>query len=302
MTMSIADILSRIEEFLVKLNSLTFQVQRIDHPSHASPSVVVMPQSAFTSTTASRRSCQRASTGNKLAAPTTTPSSRRIPAPHSLRSLSTQSTLDKVTISMQIPDSAAGYVIGRAGTGLCQITEFSWAKVSVVPIHGPSSDRVITIQGSHSEMGDAIVAIGRQMAGKCVCNSRPKKMSGKGGASQPPSGPVPPPTPTLIPTQRTVPSSQPTETATLLPSMSQSHTGDVASTLLTPMDISTTPTLTVPGRTSPMTIGRVEQHFNKMTIAERTAYVARLQQTETSRSDRPPAQTARRSCGRGGGR
>lgn len=155
--------------------ALPFDVQKINHKSSTGPSaIIIMPQLASTSTH-SWQLRKQSSTGNKLTPPPPIPSSRKIPAQQTLQNTSTKAALNKVTITMQIPNSAAGFVIGHVGTGLCQISDFSHAKVSVAPPYGPSGGWVVTIVGTCATMGDAIVALGKQMAGKCVHTPRPKK-------------------------------------------------------------------------------------------------------------------------------
>ena len=55
---------------------------------------------------------------------------------------------EKITTTLSIPDSQAGHVVGRAGTGLCQISDISHTKVSLSPtVH--SSSCAITIRGTN---------------------------------------------------------------------------------------------------------------------------------------------------------
>ena len=69
-----------------------------------------------------------------------------------------------ITLSMAVLDSMAGHVIGRAGTGLRLIHDFSHVKVNISSHVGPAASRTVTIRGTSKEVGDAVVTIGRQIA------------------------------------------------------------------------------------------------------------------------------------------
>src|SRR5258708_1777347 len=64
-----------------------------------------------------------------------------------------------ITATLTVLDAVAGHVIGRAGTGLCQIHDFSHAKVAMSSHISPSASCAITIQGSPHEVGDALIAV-----------------------------------------------------------------------------------------------------------------------------------------------
>ncbi len=85
---------------------------------------------------------------------------RCLPAHTSRDPPSTPST-PSITLSMVIPDAMMGHVISRAGTGLCQIHNYSHVKIQVSPHVGLLASHTITIQGTSKEVGDAFVAIGQ---------------------------------------------------------------------------------------------------------------------------------------------
>src|SRR5258708_35580438 len=65
-----------------------------------------------------------------------------------------------ITATLAILDAVAGHIIGRAGTGLRQIHDFSHTKVAMSSHVGPSASHAITIRGSPREVGDALIAVG----------------------------------------------------------------------------------------------------------------------------------------------
>ncbi|KAJ4480219.1 hypothetical protein J3R30DRAFT_3403753 [Lentinula aciculospora] len=106
----------------------------------------------------------------------------------------TSADLEKLTIQVSVPDASAGHLVGRAGAGLKQIHDFSCARISVPP-SGSSGAQLVTIRGSRCEVGDALVAIGKRLAGRRVhVNRLVKKTDTKGKA--PALSPNPPPTTT----------------------------------------------------------------------------------------------------------
>ncbi|KAJ4480961.1 hypothetical protein J3R30DRAFT_3403244 [Lentinula aciculospora] len=129
----------------------------------------------------------------KKAAPTPAATSSA-PVKAQLRLPTTSADLEKLTIQISVPDASAGHLVGRAGAGLQQIHNFSRARISVPP-SGSSGARLVTIRGSRCEVGDALVAIGKRLAGRRVRVNRPvKKTDTKGKAPALPPNPLPTPT------------------------------------------------------------------------------------------------------------
>ncbi|KAJ4477197.1 hypothetical protein J3R30DRAFT_3703451 [Lentinula aciculospora] len=129
----------------------------------------------------------------KKAAPTPAATSST-PVKAQLRLPTTSADLEKLTIQVSVPNASAGHLVGRAGAGLQQIHNFSRARISVPP-SGSSGARLVTIRGSRREVGDALVAIGKRLAGRRVRVNRPvKKTDTKGKASALPPNPLPTPT------------------------------------------------------------------------------------------------------------
>src|SRR5258707_2119629 len=124
-----------------------------------------------------------------------------------------------ITVTLAIPDTVTGHIIGHAGMGLHQIHDFSHVKVAMSSHVSPLASHAITIRGSPCKVGDAIIAIGHRIV-KCHI--------------QPPCQCANCPTPSV----QTGPSDPPNPTPHPLPS-SLSH----RSTSTTPQALATTPTL-----------------------------------------------------------
>src|SRR5260221_6663855 len=112
-------------------------------------------------------------------------SATRHPPCTNVCSLTSTQPTDCITTTIAIPDMVASHVIGRAGTGLHQIHDFSHTKVNVSPHIGPSASHAITIQGLPHEVGNAIIAVGHQIV---KCHIRPPHCAQQ--------APADPPTPT----------------------------------------------------------------------------------------------------------
>ena len=99
----------------------------------------------------------------------------------------------RITTMVAVLDALAGHVVRRAGLGLHQIHNFSHVKVMMSPHIGPLTTRSITIRGSPHEVGDALIAVGRQIAKCHICppcchQANPQNPPPSGG---PPSTPRP---------------------------------------------------------------------------------------------------------------
>lgn len=155
----------------------------VPQPSTGSPSSVQK---------LSRRARRQARAAlRKAAAPPSTPaatSATRIATATAIPPIP-KAALEKIVVTLSVPDAVAGHVVGRAGTGLRQIHDISHAKVSVAQTIGPSASRSVTIRGTSREVGDAVSAIGKRIARRRVRQPKPKK-KGK----QPATTPSVPPT------------------------------------------------------------------------------------------------------------
>ncbi|KAJ4482610.1 hypothetical protein J3R30DRAFT_3403130 [Lentinula aciculospora] len=129
----------------------------------------------------------------KKAAPTPAATSSA-PVKAQLCLTTTSADLEKLTIQVSVPNASAGHLVGCAGAGLKQIHDFSRACISVPP-SGSSGARLVTIRGSRREVGDALIAIGKRLAGRRVRMNRPVKNTDTKGKA-PALSPNPPPTTT----------------------------------------------------------------------------------------------------------
>jgi len=176
-----------LDRFTSALTQLTERMVGVESHLHFPPAAPVPPIIA-TATVGKKAKSKK---GKNPAAPPATPTTSR-PAPASaIRSISSEAALEKCTVTLQVPDAQAGHLIGRAGSGLRQVHDYSRAKVSVAAATGLSDLRAVTIKGSAREVGDALVAVGKRIARRRVRNPRDKKKKKKSGA---PSQPLPPPT------------------------------------------------------------------------------------------------------------
>lgn len=176
-----------LDKFTSALTLLTERMVNVESHLHFPPATPLPPIIA-TAVTGKKAKPKK---GKNPVAPTATPTTSR-PAPASdIRSISSEAALVKCSVTLQVPDAQAGHLIGRAGSGLRQVHDYSRAKVSVAAATGVSDLRAVTIKGSAREVGDALVAVGKRIARRRVRNPRDKKKKKKSGA---PSQPLPPPT------------------------------------------------------------------------------------------------------------
>ncbi|KAJ4485306.1 hypothetical protein J3R30DRAFT_3696651 [Lentinula aciculospora] len=199
----------------------------------------------------------------KKAAPTPAATSSA-PVKAQLRLPTTSADLEKLTIQVSVPDASAGHLVGRAGAGLQQIHNFSHARISVPP-SGSSGAQLVTIRGSRREVGDALVAIGKRLAGRRVRVNRPvKKTDTKGKASALPPNPLPTPTGTRpsttsvsvdTPLSSTVSSSRSTTPVPPEPMLVSTPVGTAQPT---PMSVSVPTALPTMPPTSRMDVSRLD--------------------------------------------
>src|SRR6201999_1361879 len=144
-------------------------------PSTAAP---VAGKGRVDSTRPSRRARRRERAAlRRLQAPPSTPvppTSARI-ATATVPPTLPKAALEKISVTLSVPDAVAGHVVGRAGAGLRQIHDISHAKVSVGQRQGLSTSRAVAIRGTHREVGDAISVIGKRVARRRARQPRPKK-------------------------------------------------------------------------------------------------------------------------------
>ena len=148
---------------------------------------------------------------------------------------------EKTTTTLSITDDQAGHIVGRASSGLKQVHDISGTKVSVSPTV-TAGFRLITIQGTDHQVGDALTAIGKRLA--CCHLHSPKaakkvKAPSSGNpttaAPPPPVVAIVPPTPTKVPTPTPTTRSQPSSGP---PSHSPSPMAlSSSSPLSTPVDV-----------------------------------------------------------------
>jgi hypothetical protein len=133
-----------LDKFTSALTQLTDRMVAIESHLFFSPAAPVKPIIATAATGKKAKSKK----GKNPAAPPSTPRTNR-PAPASellsVRSIASEAALEKCSVTLQVPDAQAGHLIGRAGSGLWQVHDYSRAKVSVAAATGLSDLRAVTI-------------------------------------------------------------------------------------------------------------------------------------------------------------
>ena len=71
--------------------------------------------------------------------------------------------LEKIAVTVSIPDDLARHIIGHEGTGLHQIHDISNAKLLVYPTL-VSGVHLVSARGSSCEVGDALTIISKRLA------------------------------------------------------------------------------------------------------------------------------------------
>ena len=155
-------------------------------PPTAAPTPSIAPPSRGGSTHKKARAPRKA----KSTAPTI-PSATTVPS-FSIRTTTTLPVaLEKIAVTVSILDDLAGHIIGREGTGLCQIHNISNAKLSVYPTL-VSGVRLVSARGSSREVGDALTIIGKRLAGRRVRTPKKKTPSAPAAStSTAPEGSLP---------------------------------------------------------------------------------------------------------------
>ena len=139
---SLAELLMRVSDRLDVVDARLGVLESKPPPPTAAPTPSSAPGPKAGSASKARASRRKRST-----APTTS-STTTIPSIH-IRSTTTSQAapVEKIAVSISIPDELAGHIIGHEGTGLRQIHDISHAKMSVYP-HSVSGACVVSARGS----------------------------------------------------------------------------------------------------------------------------------------------------------
>ena len=133
-----------LDKFTSALTQLTERMVAVESHLFFTPATPVPPIIA-SATTGKKAKPKK---GKNPVAPTSTPrTNRTAPAsePQLIRSIASEAALEKCSVTLQVPDAQAGHLIGRAGSGLRQVHDYSRTKVSVAPLTGLSDLRAVTI-------------------------------------------------------------------------------------------------------------------------------------------------------------
>lgn len=86
---------------------------------------------------------------------------------------------DQHLVTVIVPDALAAHLIGTGGRGLKQIHDMSGAHVRAYEVKdGPAGARHVSIRGSDSQVGDALVVLGKRLARRRVRVPRQKGTKG----------------------------------------------------------------------------------------------------------------------------
>ena len=132
-----------------------------------------------------------------------------------------ESSPDRFSASLVLADDLVGHVIRRGGHGLKQVTDISSARVSV---HSQEIDghweRLVAIQGTDKQLGDALVVLGKQIAQKHISVPKKKKDS---SASSGPDNASPGPSQRTTLSKPSAPPPQSSACQTTTPTHSRAH-------------------------------------------------------------------------------
>lgn len=188
-----ADYLSTMQQMQLMLSTLEARLtamengQRIATAGLASP-LSAPPTAAPTPKPTSKPPTARTSRrSSRHPTPSTTPS---LPQARDLPP--TQGTsVPRYECVLELPDALVSHVVGRQGKGLKQTHDLSGSRLTAftLDVSGSVGDRrFVTIRGTDSQIGDALVVIGKRIAKKRV--RVPRKKHGE-NASQEPAPPPP---------------------------------------------------------------------------------------------------------------
>ena len=164
-----ADILAGILDPLLKeIKALRARLEKLESSNH-------LQATSSTPSPASTSSGRSQTRKGQMIAPTSTPTNHSPTNLPNISTLTSKADFEKTVLTLSISDQQIGHVVGRAGTGLRQIHDFSHAKILVAPPPGTSGFRSVTIRGTAREVGDAVSAIGKRLAHRRVRTSKPKR-------------------------------------------------------------------------------------------------------------------------------
>ena len=99
---------------------------------------------------------------------------------------------EKTTTTLSITDDQAGHVVGCASLGLKQVHDISGTKVSVSPTV-TAGFHLVTIWGTDCQVGDALTAIGKRLARRCLRSLKAaKKVKAPSSGNPTTAAPLPP--------------------------------------------------------------------------------------------------------------
>ena len=97
------------------------------------------------------------------------------PSFHQAQVFSTEGNPDRLLITVVIPATAAGHVVGKGGKGLKQIHDISGARVTAYEVATSPDERHLSLWGTDTQISDALNVLGKRLARKRVHYPKSKK-------------------------------------------------------------------------------------------------------------------------------
>jgi hypothetical protein len=166
---SASDIASLRNEIEALTSSLISLLSRVTALEGSKPSAKATPSPAAPKATGSTRAGKRPQPPARIAATTAAP------LPSLAQTFPMEGKPSCYQMTCIVPDAVAGHVVGHQGCGLKQIADISGARVTAFVLKGgPADQRHVSIRGSDSQIGEALVILGKRLARQRVRTPRRK--------------------------------------------------------------------------------------------------------------------------------
>ena len=94
---------------------------------------------------------------------------------HQAQTFSMEGNPNRLLIMVVIPAAAAGHVVGKGGKGLKQIHDISGAQVTTYKVATSPDECHLSLQGTNTQIGDALNVLGKRLTQKQVHYPKSKK-------------------------------------------------------------------------------------------------------------------------------
>jgi hypothetical protein len=180
----LAALTAQIGALSAQVTQLLGRVSALERSSHTAKAAATIATAATAAVP--KRSGKRSKPPVRIAITTTAT------LPSLAQTLSTEGKSDRFQMTCVVPDALAGHVVGHQGRGLKQIADISGARVTAFVLKGgPTDQRHVSIRGSDTQVGEALVVLGKRLARQRVRTPRPKKQGKTGESGKAPGKPIP---------------------------------------------------------------------------------------------------------------